>query len=344
MNLKSLIKCLFKRKLAPLFTEHNILELNMNNLMTAVKIHAYGGRDQLQRENVAIPILGVNDVLVKIHAAAVNPIDCKVREGVFAGMFQHQLPLTLGWDFSGEIVELGSQVKNWKLGDAVYALSDVARDGTYAEYIAVAANDIAHKPSSASWTQAAAVPLVTLTAWQALYDIAKLQGEQKVLIHAGAGGVGIAAIQLAKLRGAYVYTTASARNGDFLRELGADVVIDYNQEDFSTTRDLDVVFDTMGGEVQKLSWQTLKKGGCMVSVVSPPDAEQADKHSASAEFCFVQRSADQLNAIASLIDENKLKIEIDSVYHLDEVVGAHEKSEAGHTRGKIIIQIVEENI
>lgn len=312
-----------------------------NQKMRAVTISNYGGQDQLKLVEIDVPAISPTDVLVKVHAASVNPVDWKIREGYLAEMLPHTLPLTLGWDFSGEVVAVGETVTDWAVGDLVYSRPEIVRNGSYADYIAVAANEIATKPQSLNHQFAAAVPLVTLTAWQALYDLAQVKEGDKVLIHAGAGGVGIAAIQLAKLKGAYVYTTASERNVELLKDLGADEVINYKTEDFSTLKDIDVVFDTMGGDVLDNSWGTLKKGGYLVSIVQPPEEEKAKALGVNAEFCFVQPNAAQLGEIGALIDDGKIKVLIDSVYRLDEVAQAHQKSEAGHAQGKIVIQVAD---
>lgn len=305
----------------------------------AVRIHAFGGRDQLVYEDAPIPHLNADDVLVKVHASSINPVDWKVREGYLKDFMPHKLPLILGWDFAGEIVALGEQVTGWKIGDAVYSRPDIARDGAYAEYIAVRTSEIARKPQSLNWQQAAAVPLAALTAWQSLYEIAKLKEGERVLIHAGSGGVGSFAIQLAKLRGAYVYTTSSSRNIEWVKNLGADEVIDYTSRDFSQLRDVDVVFDTVGGEVMDKSWQTLKRGGRLVSIISNPDVQTAEQHGVTPLFCFVQPNAAQLAELAALFDAEKLQVVIDSVFDLKELAKAHEKSESGRARGKIVVQV-----
>ena len=310
--------------------------------MRAIRIHNYGGSEQMELESIAVPEPAAGEVLIKVHAAGVNPLDWKIREGYLAEIIPHTLPLTLGWDFAGEIVAIGQDVEKWHVGDAVYARPDFSKNGAYAEYITVSADEIALKPETLSWQKSAAVPLVTLTAWQALHDIGQLKHGDRVLIHAGAGGVGIAAIQLAKQAGAIVYTTTSSRNIEFLKRLGADEVIDYTQQDFSTLADLDIVFDTMGGEVLEKSWGTLKKGGHLISLAEIPSEDLAAKHEVSANFCFVQANPDQLSKISKLIDSGAITVEVDSVYRLDDIAKAHEKSESGHTRGKIVIQIQEE--
>lgn len=313
------------------------------NQMRAVQIHQYGGPAEMKLSKISIPEPGEGEVLVRIHAAGVNPLDWKVREGYLAELIPHALPLTLGWDFAGEIESLGKNVNKWHVGDAVYARPDISKNGAYADYIVVSEDEIAAKPVTLSWQESAGVPLVTLTAWQALNDIAAIKQGDRVLIHAGAGGVGIAAIQLAKKAGATVYTTSSTKNIEFLKELGADEVIDYTQEDFSKLEDLDIVFDTIGGEVLEKSWANLKKGGSLVSVAEIPSEELAAKHGVVANFCFVQANAEQLSKISVLIDSGTLKVEIDSVYRFEDFAKAYEKSESGHARGKIVIQMQEEH-
>lgn len=311
----------------------------MHSTMKAVRIHQYGGREVLRHETAPIPTLKPDDVLVKVHAAAVNPVDWKVREGQLKDVLPVTLPLILGWDVAGEIVALGEKVTGWQVGDAIYSRPNIGRDGSYAEYIAINAAEIASKPRSLNWQQAAAVPLAALTAWQSLYDFADIKAGERVLIHAGAGGVGMFAIQLAKLRGAYVITTVSTRNVEFVRALGADDIIDYTQQDFSTLHDIDVVFDTLGGEAQQRSWQVLKPKGRLVSIVGAADAAMAEKYGVTPLFCFVKPSSAQLTALAALFDTGKLRVEIERSYQLSEIVHAHEHSESGRTRGKIVIDI-----
>ena len=312
------------------------------NKMKAARIHQYGSSVEIKLEKIAIPVPGEGEVLIKIFAAGVNPIDWKIREGYLAELIPHRLPLTLGWDFSGEIVSLGKNVNKWDISDAVYGRPDLSKNGAYAEYIVVSEDEIAAKPKTLSWQKSAAVPLVTLAAWQALKEFSAVKQGDRVLIHAGAGGVGIAAIQLAKQAGATVYTTSSSKNSGFLKELGADVVIDYTQEDFSTLENVDIVFDTMGGDVLEKSWGTLKKGASLVSVAEVPSEALAAKYEVNASFCFVQANSEQLSKISNLINSGKLTVEIDSVFRLEDIAQAHERSESGHTRGKIIIQVLDE--
>ena len=311
----------------------------MTNTMQAVQIHRYGDTDALSVEDIPVPELQSGFVLVKVHAAAVNPVDWKIRKGYLDGMLGHELPLTLGWDLAGEVAAVADDVNDWKVGDAVYSRPNISLNGSQAEYILVKADELAAKPASLNWQEAAAVPLAALTAWQALIDAANIQPGHKVLIHAGAGGVGSFAIQLAKAKGAYVMTTASTRNIEFLQSLGADEVIDYTQQNFSELRDIDIVFDTMGGEIQAQSWQVLKTGGFLVSIVDTPDEDTAKQHQVQSAFVFVQPDREQLTELATLIDAGKLKVNIDSVYELADIAAAHQRSESGRARGKIIIQV-----
>jgi NADPH:quinone reductase-like Zn-dependent oxidoreductase len=313
----------------------------MSNLMKAVQINGFGDRSVLALNNIDIPTPAENEVLIKVKSASVNPVDWKIREGYLQPMLNHPLPLTLGWDVSGEISAIGQKVDTLKVGDAIYSRPDIAKNGSYAEYMVVAADEVALKSSSLSWQEAAGVPLAALTAWQALYEFAKLEAGERVLIHAGSGAVGQFAIQLAKLRGATVYTTTSSKNTNLVLGLGADHVIDYHQEDFSELKDIDVVFDTIGGETQANSWKTLKKGGRLVSITENPDEAIATQHGVSAFFCFVQPNREQLEKLAEMADAGQLKVSIDSEFGLDQVAQAHERSETGRAQGKIIINVSE---
>ena len=311
----------------------------MTKLMKAVQINSFGDRSVLELNEIDIPAPTEDEVLIKVKSAAVNPVDWKIREGHFQPIFNHPLPLTLGWDMSGEVVAIGSNVKSLKVGDAVYSHSNIAKNGSYAEYLTVAADEVAHKPSSLSWQQAAGIPLAALTAWQSLYELTKLEAGERVLIHAGSGAVGQFAIQLAKLCGAYVYTTTSFRNIELVMSLGADHAIDYHKEDFSELKNIDVVFDTIGGDTQANSWKTLNKGGRLVSVTENPNQTTAAKHDVSAFFCFVQPNRSRLEKLAEIADSGHLRVNIDSEFGLDQVAEAHERSETGRAQGKIIINV-----
>jgi len=271
----------------------------------------------------------------------VNPIDWKVREGHMKDFWPHKFPLILGWDLSGVVEELGKGVSRFKIGAEVYSCPDPTRDGAYADYIVVRESQLALKPKSLHHIRAATVPLAALTAWQALFDTAQLQPGQSVLIHAGSGGVGHLAVQLAKRKGAYVLATASTKNQDLLRKLGVDEPIDYTQQRFEdVTRNIDIVLDTIGGETQKRSWSVLKKGGNLVSLVQPPSEEKAKELGVRAVFVGGQPNGAQLAEIAKIIDSGKLAPIIDRILPLSEARRAHELSRSGHTRGKIALRVI----
>ena len=308
--------------------------------MKAVRIHNYGGPEVLKFEDAPRPQPGNGEVLVRIHAAAVNPVDWKVRAGRLKERIQYPLPLIPGWDFSGVVEATGPGVTRLKKGDEVYARPDLARNGAYAEYIVAKESEVALKPKAVDHVQAAAIPLAALTAWQALFDTAGLKAGQKVLIHGAAGGVGSFAVQLAKWKAAHVIGTASGRNQSFLRELDVDEPVDYEKAPFEdVVHDVDVVLDTIGGDTQKRSWKVLKKGGILVSIISPPSAEEATKHGVRHGYVFVQPNASQLTEIAKLVDSGKLKPVVETVLPLSEARRAQEQSETGHTRGKIVLKV-----
>ena len=308
--------------------------------MKAIRIHAYGGPEVLRYEDAPDPEPAAEELLIKVHAAGINPVDWKVREGHLAGFLKHRLPLIPGWDVAGEVVAVGSGVTGWSLGDAMYSRPDLARDGAYAEFMVLRASEAAPKPRSLDFIHAAAVPLAALTAWQALFDAAGLSAGQRVLIHAGAGGVGAFAVQLAHHKGAHVIATGSQRNAAFIRDLGADTVIDYQATRFEeAVRDLDVVFDTVGGEVQDRSWATLRRGGCLVSIVRGPAQEAAAQHGVRAQYVFVQPNAAQLREIGALIDAGTISVTVEAVLPLSEAAAAQQRSAAGHTRGKLVLRV-----
>lgn len=230
--------------------------------MLAVRMYSYGGPEVLKFEEVPKPEPGAGEILVKVHAAGVNPVDWKVREGYFKQMVNYKLPLIPGWDFSGVVDTLGPDAERFEEGDKIFGKADSLRDGAYAEYLVIKESDVAFKPKSIDHVEAAAIPTGALTAWQALFDTARLKEGELVLIHAAAGGVGHFAVQLAKWKGATVIGTTSQRNLDFLRQLGVDEAIDYHAMKFETlVKNVDVVLDTIGGDTQKRSWKVLKKGG-----------------------------------------------------------------------------------
>ena len=309
--------------------------------MKAVRIHEYGGPEVLKYEDAPKPQPGPGEVLIRVYATSVNPVDWKVRQGYLREMMKYKMPFIPGWDVSGVVETAGTGATRLKPGDEVYSRPDLSRDGTYAEYVVVRESEVALKPKSIDHLTAAAIPLAALTAWQALYDAAKLSAGQKLLIHGAAGGVGTFAVQLAKLRGAHIIATASKKNHDYLRSLGAAECIDYNTTKFEdVVRDADVVLDTITGETMERSWQTLKKGGILVSILEPPKPEKAAAHGVRCHHTFVQPSVDELSEIAGLVDAGKLKVIIERVYPLSEARAAQESNATGHTRGKIVIRVV----
>jgi NADPH:quinone reductase-like Zn-dependent oxidoreductase len=308
--------------------------------MRAVRIHRYGGPEVLSYEEAPAPQPAAGEVRVRVHAAGVNPVDWKIREGWLKDRLNHTLPLILGWDISGEVESVGADVTRFKIGDPVFSRPDISRDGAYAQYIAIRESELAFKPRSLDHVHAAGVPLAALTAWQALFDAARLESGQTVLVHAAAGGVGSFAVQLANWIGARVIGTASARNREFVLGLGADEVVDYRSTPFEqAVRDVDVVFDTLGGDVQRRSWQVLKPGGVLVSILEVPSEAEAQTHKARGAYVFVRPNALQLAEIASLIDTGTLFSPVETVLPLTEVRAAHELSQSGHARGKIVLTV-----
>jgi NADPH:quinone reductase-like Zn-dependent oxidoreductase len=318
-----------------------IVGFRSQTAMKAVRIHSYGGKEVLAFEDAPLPEIGDDEVLIRVHAASVNPFDWKVRQGYLAGYFDHALPLTLGWDVSGEVAAAGPEVTGFAVGDAVFSRADVARNGGYAEYIAVPASMVEHKPQSIDHIHTAAIPNAALAAWRALIDVADLQAGQTALIHAIGGGVGTFAAQIAKWRGAYIIGTASTHNHEFLARLGVDRLIDYNTTRFEdVVQDVDVVLDDIGGETQERSWKTLKPGGILVSVVQPPSEEQAATLYVRAGFATAETGNGALSKIAALIEEGHIRPVVGAVFPLADVAQAHALSESMHARGKIVLQVV----
>ncbi len=306
--------------------------------MKAARIHAYGDASQIVIEDAPMPTLNPDDVLIRVVATSVNPVDWKIRLGYLKEMIPYQFPLILGLDVSGVVDSVGPAVTKFKPGDAVYARPDTFRNGAYAEYIAVRESEIAFKPSTISHVEAASLPLVSITAWEALITSANLSAGQRVLIHAGAGGVGSIAIQLAKAKGAHVTATASAGKLALLRGLGADEVIDYKTQDIATAaRDMDVVLDTIGGTTQDASWATLKKGGILVSITNPPSQDRAKAEGKRAAHIFISPSAQILTDLAALVDSFQIRPLIGGEFSLDHTADAQRASETGRSTGKIVI-------
>jgi NADPH:quinone reductase-like Zn-dependent oxidoreductase len=291
-----------------------------------------------------MPSITAEDVLIRVVATSVNPVDWKIREGYLQDMIPHQMPLTLGWDVSGVIEAIGEDVTRFKVGDAVYSRPDIMRNGTYAEFVAVRESEVAHKPQTISHAEAASLPLAGITAWEVLITTAKICAGQRVLIHAGSGGVGSLAIQLAKSRGAYVVATTSEKNQVLVESLGADQVIDYQKQNFSETlQDIDVVFDTLGGDIQDASWRVLKPGGILVSIVSPPSEDKAKEFNVRSAFVFIQPSAYILEQYAKLIKQEKIRPIVGAEFDLEDIKEAHALSESGRAIGKIVLSVEQAN-
>ena len=310
--------------------------------MKAVRFHAYGTPEVLVYEDAPKPEPAAGEVLVKVHATSVNPIDWKIRAGHLKGFRDYALPFILGWDVSGVVESAGPGVNGFKPGDEVYGFPDSSRNGAYAEYIAVNETKLARKPKSLDHIHAAAIPLAGLTAWQALFDTAGLTAGQKVLIQAAAGGVGHLAIQFAKIKGLYVAGTASGRNQEYLKQLGCYLPINYDTTRFEdVVHDFDAVVESMGGEVRTRSWKVLKKGGILVALIGPPPSEEdAKAHGVRASIIWGQANAGQLAEIAGLADAGKVRPEIVAVFPLRDAAKAHQMSETEHVRGKIVLQVV----
>lgn len=315
--------------------------------MRAVVIHQFGGRDQLQLAEVPTPAPGRREVLIRIHAAGVNPVDWKIREGLLRSRLPHQFPIIPGWDVSGVIASTGPGARRFQPGDAVYAYArkPIVKDGTYAEFVVLPEAAVALKPARLDFAEAAAVPLAALTAWQSMFDAAGLKRGQTVLIHAAAGGVGGFAVQLARWKGARVIATASAANHVYVRALGAQHVLDYRQEAFVegvrrlVPEGVDVAFDTVGGEVQKQSAHAVRPGGCLVSILAFADEAAIRARGVVPRYVFVSPHALQLKRLAGLIDREKVKVTLAARLPLAEAARAHELMESGHTRGKIVLLV-----
>ena len=332
--------------------------------MKAFILNRYGKKENLQSAEIAEPVLRANDVLVQIHAASVNVLDSKIKNGDFKLILPYKPPFTLGHDVAGIIIKVGLGVKKFKAGDEVYARPANHRIGTFAELIAINENDVALKPGNLSMEEAASLPLVGLTAWQALVEKANVKKGQKVFIQAGSGGVGTFAIQLAKHLGATVATTTSAGNIDLVKSLGADIVIDYRKEDFETIlKDYDVVLNSQDTKTLEKSLRTLKPGGKLISISGPPDAafaeeikapwflklilhllsagvrKKAKRLNVSYSFLFMRAEGNQLSQIASLIEAGIIKPVMDKVFPFQQTNEAMAYVETGRAKGKVVIKI-----
>lgn len=332
--------------------------------MRAALIKEYGSNEKVHIGSVPIPEVQNNDVLIQVKAASVNPLDSRIREGKLKAVLPFKLPLILGNDLAGIVVKVGAQSKRFKVGDEVYARTDTRRIGSFAEYIAVNENNVSLKPNNLTMEESASIPLVGLTAWQILAEMANIQKGQKVLIHGGAGGVGSLAIQLAKHLGAYVATSSSKTDFAAVTEYGADKAIDYKSEDFSTIlHDYDLVLDTRGGETLEKSLHVLKPGGQVISIAGTPDVNmardldlnplmklvmygmsfntnrKAKKLGVQYSFHFMYPSGAQLDELRRLLESNILRPVVDKIYLFESTKEALAYSESGKAKGKIVIKL-----
>lgn len=308
--------------------------------MKAARIHAYGASSEIRIEDAPLPSLADDDVLIRVVATSVNPVDWKIRKGYLKSFIPYEMPLTMGWDVSGVVEKTGPAVTRFKPGDAVYSRPDIRRNGAYAEYVALRESEIAFKPATISHVEAASLPLVSITAWESLFTTAGLTEGQKVLIHAGAGGVGSIAVQLARAKGAHVTATASAGKADLVRSLGADEVIDYRSQDFSKlAKDMDVVFDTIGGETQEKSWSVLKPNGMLVSITDRPSEDRARAEGKRAGYVFIDPNAPILTELARMVDLGHVRPLIAAEFGLNDTARAQDFSETGRATGKVVIYV-----
>ncbi len=308
--------------------------------MKAVRIHEYGDESVLRVEDAPRPVCNAEDVLIRVVGASVNPVDWKIRRGYLKEMIPYAMPFVPGWDVSGVVEEVGAKVSRFKVGDAVYSRPDIARNGTYAEFIAVRESEVAFKPRTVSHIEAAVLPLAGITAWEGLVNVGKVAPGQRVLVHAAAGGVGSLAVQIAKAHGAHVIGTASAANRALVESLGADEFVDYRTTALrDAVRDVDLVLDTMGGETQAASWAVMAPGGLLVSMVSDPSKAAAAYPNLRSAFIFIGPDAPLLERLAALVDEGKVRPLIGAEFALQDIRRAHVLSESGHVRGKIALYV-----
>jgi NADPH:quinone reductase-like Zn-dependent oxidoreductase len=320
---------------APLFAQ------SPGSTMKAIVVHEYGGPEVLKYEDAPRPEPKENEVLVRVIAAGVNPVDALIRLGKYAKFFGTTLPLIPGYDIAGIVEKTGAKITKLKAGDPIYAY--VLWGGGYAEYAVATEGEATAKPKPLNYIEAAAVPLVALTAWQALVDTAKLSAGQTVLIHGGSGGVGSMAIQIAKARGAKVIATASTANQELLKQLGADVTVDYTKTKFEDiAKDVDVVLDSVGKDTLARSYGVVRKGGIITTLVAEPDQAELDKHGIRGAAISVKPNASELAEISKLIEEKKIKPVVSQVLPLTEAVKAQEQAATHHTRGKIVLKVADE--
>ncbi len=306
--------------------------------MKAIRIHEFGEPNVLKYEDIPESQPGPGEVRIKVIAAGVNPVDWKIR----SGYMELPLPITMGSDIAGVVDVAGQGVESFQPEDEVFGKASPGQGG-YAEYTVVNSSQIAQKPKSIGFVESAAIPTAGLAAWQSLFDIAGLERGQTVLIHGAAGGVGSFAVQFAKWKSAYVIGTASSKNAEFLKSIGCDEVIDYKNQQFEDiVGNLDVVLDTIGGDTLEKSWGVLKPGGFLVTTVASIPEEKTQKYGVRAERLMTQANGKELAQIAAIIDEHKIKPIVTTVLPLADAQKAHEMSESGHTRGKIVLRVAED--
>jgi NADPH:quinone reductase-like Zn-dependent oxidoreductase len=311
--------------------------------MKAIVIHEYGSPEVLKYEDVPRPEPKDDQLLVRVFAAGVNPVDGMIRSGMFSKNGNRAFPMILGGDIAGVVEEVGSKITKFKAGDPVFAYVSLDHGGGYAEYALATEREAAPKPKLLTYVEAAAVPIVALTAWQALIDTANLTADQTVLIHGGSGGVGTFAIEIAKVRGAKVIATASTANQDLLKQLGADVAIDYTKQKFEdVAKEVDAVLDSVGKDTLARSYGVVKKGGVIVSIVARPDKPELTKRGIRGAALSVEPNSDELAEIGKLIDEGKIKVIVSQTFPLAEARKAQEQVATGHTRGKIVLKVADE--
>ena len=313
--------------------------------MKAIQIKKYGSNDVVEvNETASAPSLSSGKILVDIKASGVNPVDWKIREGYMQQIMPLQFPSTLGMDFSGVVKQVEEDAhSDFKQGDEVYGQASIfsGGSGAFAELALASKDSIAHKPKTLNYLEAAALPLVGVSAWQALVEHIRLSKDKKVLVQGGAGGIGSIAIQLAKHLGAFVATTVSTDDKQFVQELGADQVIDYKTENFEDiVHDYDAVFDTVSGDTYKRSFKVLKKGsGMIVSTLEQPNSELMNQYGIKAVFLFSQVNRQRLTRLAEWIDQNNIRVNIDKTFSLDEAAKALDYQKEGHPRGKLVLTI-----
>jgi NADPH:quinone reductase-like Zn-dependent oxidoreductase len=304
--------------------------------MKAVRIHNYGHADQMRIEDAPRPMIRADGAIVRIRAAGVNPVDWKIREGYLKDVLRAAFPLTLGQDFAGDIVELGKDVRDFKAGDKVFGFAS----GTYAEYATLSGGDLVRMPASVDYAAAASLPTAGLTAIQLVFDVVKAAKDQRILIHGGAGGVGSFAVQLARSKQARVFATASALDIPYLQSLGAEQAIDYRSERFEQKlKDVDAVIDLVGGDSLARSYQVLRNGGLVVSAVAKPDDAEIAKRNLRGVIFVMKRDPAQLAELAALVDAGVVKPKVGQVLPLADARKAHDLSQKGKSKGKIVLQV-----